>query len=270
MQRQHFNPPLAGLFGAPSRVKRQTDCGADVSLGSGQPSLSDSQLRTEHRNMAAVSGAQLGHHLRARPHPAQHAVRLREQQPCREEAPRRGRFGCQSRNGLLHPRDGVGESPAGQIDGANRHVGHTPRQILAGRRDLHKPSGLLFRGGELAGQRQRANFAERRQEPQQTVDPALDHVPALGLCQNVHPASHQRQRQPAAEDRPAHRRGRCGRVESTCCDSATACPSWFSNTSDAEATPSTSARSAGSLTLPRMAAQSTSSTVMMERLGRLR
>ena len=36
---------LNGLIGAPSRVKRQIDCSADISLRSGQPSLSDAQLR---------------------------------------------------------------------------------------------------------------------------------------------------------------------------------------------------------------------------------
>ena len=48
MQRQHFDRPLAGLFGAARRVKPQINCSPDISLHSGQPSLSDAQLRPEY------------------------------------------------------------------------------------------------------------------------------------------------------------------------------------------------------------------------------
>jgi len=105
-----------------------------------------------------------------------------------------------------------GESTTGQIDGAKQHVRQTPRHMLSGRRHLHSSSGPLRRGGKLASQCQRSNFAVRGQIPQKTVDPALDCVPALGHCQNVLPPSHQRQRQPAAEDRPFNRLGRHGLV----------------------------------------------------------
>ena len=50
------------------------------------------------------------------------------------------------------------------------------------RGDRHKSSGRLRRRHKLAGQRQRMNFAERGQIPQQAVDPALDCVPARGIA----------------------------------------------------------------------------------------
>ncbi len=132
---------------------------------------------------------------------AQRAIRLRQQQAGRE-APRRRRLRRQRGDGLLHAGDGVGEPAAAEFDGADQNVGHTPRQVLAGRGDPDDVGGSLCGGVEVAAEHERANFAERRQIAQQPVDLVVDLVPALGDRLDLFAPAHQRQRQRAAEHRP--------------------------------------------------------------------
>ena len=203
--------------------------------------------------MPAEPGAQLGDHLRARlrPAPAHNTTAPAGAAPGNSTTPPIPMSARRRSAPSVARCRRIGRGPRRRSP--TQHVGHAPRQVLAGRRDLHDSGGSLFRGGEFAGQRQRTNFAERHR------DTAAGRRPCSRPRARAWPPPQPPRRGPStpAPDRrrtTAHstaaadaRPGQRARVR----DSATASPSWFSNNSDAEATPSTSSRSPWSLTLPR-------------------
>ena len=104
------------------------------------------------------------------------------------------------------------EPAPGHFHGADQDVGHAPRQILAGRGDLHDVTRSGLGRIEVADQRQRANLAVRGEVPQQPIDLVLDLTSARDDGRRVASAPRQRRRERSAEDGPFDGGRRCRRV----------------------------------------------------------